>query len=620
MDRSVQKNGLVNLFAALVIFVAAFVVAGYSGSLAARTAAIFLGLSILVTFVSWFQMRLEESERLEKLEVDELSRSRGESGLFESKDAELFPARRGREQFERFFVPAFVILLVLLEAAGAWWLWKSFASHNYGIPADRAMPALALFAIFSLVLFLLGRFSATVARLNKHPLLRPSASFLLLGAYICFVTALGLAGIKAEFFKADLYIARGLTVLLGLMSLEMLIALLLEMYRPRVKGKIVRPLYDSRLVGVLGQPETLFTTAAQTLDYQFGFKVSETWFFQVLKNNLLVLLVIQFTVLLLSTCVVFVDVGEQGVLERFGVRHTLLSPGAHFKFPWPMDKVYRFPTEQIQSFNVGFTNDPAFANVNTIVWTVPHDRPQNFLVANSQKTETVTNDDSRQKAPPISLLAVGIPVQFQIRDVLKWVYNNEGASDLLQDIADRAVTRYLAGVDMEYVLSHGRLEAADILRDQIQSAADAQDLGVRIIFVGLQDIHPPTAVAPDYEKVVSTAQTKQSRILAAQATAIRTNALAVAGSVSLLREAQSDRQRLEVNSAAQAALFTNQIPAFEASPDFYINRSYFEMFSRATAHTRKYVVLTTNTQDVIIFDLQDKLGETFENLIVSPKK
>ena len=68
--------------------------------------------------------------------------------------------------------------------------------------------------------------------------------------------------------------------LLGLVALETLIQLVLEIYRPRVKGKIERPLYESRLVGLLGQPEGLITTAAQALDYQFGFKVSETWFYR----------------------------------------------------------------------------------------------------------------------------------------------------------------------------------------------------------------------------------------------------------------------------------------------------------------------------------------------------
>jgi hypothetical protein len=56
-------------------------------------------------------MRLEHSERLEKLELDELARSHGTSALFEARDAEVFPAQRAREQFEKFFIPIFTVLL-----------------------------------------------------------------------------------------------------------------------------------------------------------------------------------------------------------------------------------------------------------------------------------------------------------------------------------------------------------------------------------------------------------------------------------------------------------------------------------------------------------------------------
>ena len=74
MERNVQKNGLVNLVAAVVVFLAAFVVTSYVNSLAGQACSIFLGLGALVAFASWFEMRLEENERLEKLEVEELAR------------------------------------------------------------------------------------------------------------------------------------------------------------------------------------------------------------------------------------------------------------------------------------------------------------------------------------------------------------------------------------------------------------------------------------------------------------------------------------------------------------------------------------------------------------------
>jgi regulator of protease activity HflC (stomatin/prohibitin superfamily) len=624
MERNAAKNGLVNLIAAVMISIAAFAVTGYVNSLAGQVASVFLGLASLVTFASWFQMRLEENERLEKLELDELVKSKGGSTLFESKDSEVFPAGRAREQFEKFFVPGFGVLLLLLEAGGAWLLWHWISRASSGVVPDRAMPALSLFAIFALLLFLFGRFSVTIARLENHRLLRPGASFILLGAYICFVTALGIAGVKTEFPRLDYYVAKALCVLLGLMAAEILITLLLEIYRPRVKGKISRPIYDSRLVGLLGQPESLFTTAAQTIDYQFGFNVSETWFFQLLKRNLIGLLLVQLAVLLLSTCVVFIDAGEQAVLERFGkpVAGGILSPGAHFKLPWPADRVYQYRTEQIQTFDVGYTPDAQSENANTILWSFGHGQEDNFLVGNREpvtiKNENADTNDTL-KAPPVSLITVSIPVQFQINDVMAWAYNNADPTNLLQDLATRAVVHYLAGVDLNEVMSQARLEAAQTLRDQIQTAADARKLGVKILFVGLQDIHPPVKVASDYEKVVGAEQTKLATILAARADAIRTNALAGALAFTTTNVAEATRQRLEVSALARAALFTNQIPAFAAAPSVYRQRAYFQTFASATANARKYVLLVTNTQDVVIFDLEDKIREDLLNLNVNEK-
>ncbi len=77
-----------------------------------------------------------------------------------------------------------------LEAGGAWFLWRWLDKTNVVIaPETRTAGARAL-RDFALVLFLIGRFSVTIARLENHRLLRPSASFLLAGrVYLCFCCA-----------------------------------------------------------------------------------------------------------------------------------------------------------------------------------------------------------------------------------------------------------------------------------------------------------------------------------------------------------------------------------------------------------------------------------------------
>ena len=305
-------------------------------------------------------------------------------------------------------MPGFGVLLFLLEAGGAYLLWRWMAKTTGGIPPERALPSLSLFAIFALVLFLLGPVFRDHRAAGKSPAAAAQREFFA-GGRVCLLRhrarhRRGLDGISRSW---TLYVARGLCVLLGLMAVEMLVTLLLEIYRPRVKGKIARPLYESRLVGLLAQPESLFTTAAQTLDYQFGFKVSETWFFQLLQKNLPLLLLAQLAVLFLSTGVVFIDAGEQAVLERFGRPAAVLGPGAHLKLPWPADRIYRYRTEQIQTFDVGYTPDAQSEQQKTILWSLPHAKEENFLVGNRAPATILnasTDTNNTLKAPPVSLI------------------------------------------------------------------------------------------------------------------------------------------------------------------------------------------------------------------------
>ncbi len=631
MERSIQKSGLVNLATALLVAVAGFVVARYSNSLAGQVGSLFLGLSVLVTAVSWFQMRLEDRERLERLELDELSKSHTGSALFEAKDAEVFPAQRSREQFERFFVPSFTVLLFLLQAGGSYVFWRWLSQTTISIELKQPVTALALFALFGLVLFMLGRFSVTIARLGNYRLLRPGASYLLFNAFLCWFVTLGIFGVWAGMPKGDWYAAHVLCVLLALVAIETLTQLVLEIYRPRVKGRVGRPLYESRVVGLLGQPEGLITTAAEALDYQFGFKVSETWFYQLFFERALKWVLLgQIAVLFFSTSVVFIQAGEQGLLERFGkpvAGRTVLNPGAHFKWPWPIDRVYRYRTEQIQSFDIGFVPDPNLEKETIVLWSVAHTKEDNFLVANREPAAVEaaaaqTNGVPSKRTPPVSLITGSIPVQFQITNLTSWVYTNEDAPSLLTDLATREVMRYFVGADMSDLMSWGRGQASRILVERIQAAADEHQLGAQVISVSLQDLHPPVKVAQDYEKVIGALQTKQAKILAAKADEIKTNALTSARVASILNRANSDATAREISAVAQAALFTNQIPAFHSAPAVYVERAYLNTFARATADARKYVLLTTNTHDVLTFDLQDKFrADLLQDISVpSPKK
>jgi membrane protease subunit HflK len=388
-----------------------------------------------------------------------------------------------------------------------------------------------------------------------------------------------------------------------------LINFILELYRPRVKGRTGRPMYESRLISVFGQPEGMFKTATETLNYQFGFNVTETWFFRLLVRWFPWLVVGQLAVLLLSTTVVFIEPGEQAVLERYGRFVAVLNPGGHFKLPWPIDRAYRYATAQIQTIDVGFSpgSDPMAGNM--VLWTVPHTKEENFLVASQPGAAALTNADEGGGAQsvPVSLLTVSIPVHYQITNLESWVYQNQQPSNLLEQIAYREVVRYLVSADVNEIMSAKRADAAQTIHDRIQAEADRHNLGVGIVFVGLQDIHPPGKVAPDYERYVSINHTTNAGIRLSLALAIQMRTQAEIQAKQTVAAANSDAQRMETNAEARAELFTNELPAYLASPSVYKERAYLETVAGVAAKTRTYILLATNTHNIAILNLEDKI-------------
>jgi membrane protease subunit HflK len=613
MDRNTKQKGLINYFVLLIFGSAVFAVASFAGSLAGQVAVAFFGIGKLIAFVSWFQMRLEEREAAEKLEIEELSRTKSGSTLFESKEAGFFPAQNARVSFEKYFVTSFMVVLLALEITGAIMFWRGLGRLDLtGVVAAKALTSLGLFGGLALVLFMVGRFMVAFARLESNRLLRPAANFVLLGSYLTVLAAAALLGDKIDFPQADLVVAKLFAVLLGLLALETLITLIFELYRPRLKGRVARPLYDSRLIGLLAQPEGLVATAAQTLDYQFGFKVSDTWFFKVLREKLPIIILVQLGVLLLSTCFVFIEAGEQALIERWGrplAGNNVLGPGAHLKMPWPVDKVYRYHTEEIQTLRVGSALKDEDHDKKVVLWNVSHVKEEiNYLVANRSEGEVVvtnlTDNPGAKKVPPVSLLTTSIPVQYQVTNLTAWVYGHENSSNALQNIATREVVRFLVSVDTKELMSVKRQESSLALADRIQAAAAERNLGVKILHVGLQDVHPPVKVAPEYQKVVAAIQQKKAKIVAAEGQAIVTNAMASAQASVITDNAQAAQLNLQLVTTARAAAFTNQIPAFNAAPSVYQQRLYAQVFPRATAKARKYILVTTNTEHVITFDLQ----------------
>ena len=626
MEQQNSKTlGLINSIVLLVVTIGALYFTLQTSSTVSLGGVVLLGIGTLIGFFSFIQSHLIDRERIESLEMQELDRTRGNESLFAGAAEDAYPARNARRQFEKWVVPIFSVLVLIGQVLGLLLVSSQLGGWTLSssIQASDSAMSIMFFALFMVVLFMMGKYSAGLAKMDDQDLLRPGANYMLLGSVVC--TAVVIAETASiEYPVWEKVFTWVVFVVIALSAVENLGTLVLEIFRPRLDDKKTRLLYDSRLIGLLGQPGGLISTAAHTLDYQFGFKVSETWFYKYLERTLALIIAIQVVVLFLSSSFVVIQANEEAVKERFGAQTAkLLAPGFHLKWPWPIDKVYRYKTGEIQEFILGVLEQNDEAEPEVLLWTTQHNHgsSNDMIVASSDGLL-----DSAASVP-VNLLTVSIPVQYRINNLTNWVKTGNAVS-MLRKLSMRAVTRYLIGVDIKELMGPGRTKAQEELKKAIQREADDRELGGEIVFVGLQDIHPPVGnneqskatggVAENYEKVnEARLQSETKRHGALQYEAGRVPQ-AKASAFELLAKTRSESTNKVALAKAEAGRFSHQISAFKAAPSVYMTRSKLETFQQATRGARKYILSDTKNRDIINLELQDKLRSDLLDVTVDP--
>ena len=319
---------------------------------------------------------------------------------------------------------------------------------------------------------------------------------------------------------------------------------------------------------------------------------------------------------MLSTTFVIIDPNEIGLLEHFGKPRSsgaVLEPGIHFKWPWPIDKVYRHPAKELLSFDVGYEVADKEGMGRTLLWTRTHyDTEINFLVASSEQAARSVNS-SEDQAVPVNLLTAAVPVQFVVKDFQAWYYNHTNPAELLKSIGHREVVRYLVNVDIIDIMSKGRLKAAAALKQNIQERSDKLGLGVEIVFVGLQDIHPPvgdktTQVAGSFEEVIGAEQEMKAKILQAEGYEAGIVPTSRGEAAKIVSEAEGARFERTLTSEAKAKQFLDLVKAYQSAPDVFKQRKYFDVIANSLTNVRKYVIVPKEVNETFILNLEDKIA------------
>jgi regulator of protease activity HflC (stomatin/prohibitin superfamily) len=491
-----------------------------------------------ITAILFYARQLEHRE---EMELQELTGGSEDRSIFQDRgQLELRPAAQRVEFLKKWIVPAFTLLFAAYNGALAILTYRMLNSTDVVTPVNSGQAAMFL-VILAFGVFLLSRYCTGMASRGEWRLLRTPGSYLLVCVLFMALIAVVMLLVSQGNDKLELIVSYILPAIQLVFAIELTMNFILAAYRPRLPGEEYVPSYDSRLFNLLAEPARIGYSIADTINYQFGFEVSRTWFYQLLARAVVPLVVFAILVIFALSSVVIVRGGEQYVLKHWGqLRPEPLGPGVHFKWPWPIDTAERFNVGMTHELvlGVGDKKSPKFGREGQVVilWTEEHGygarRERDFLIGVPPRQTTRTDESG--KAPSVSIIKLVVVVQYHVTDMIKYGYKVTDVRELLECICDQEMVRYCASATLDTripgqpdrpqaIMTHGRTAAAEMLKKRIQDriGPGGLDLGVEISFVGIVSAHPPADAVPQFEKVLEAERLQDQQRYKAEAEAAR---------------------------------------------------------------------------------------------------
>ena len=366
-------------------------------------------------------------------------------------------------------------------------------------------------------------------------------------------------------------LARGVFALSGLLAGETFFRALgwWRGRRPSADGVCASDLLLLRVGASHANPVTSFFLL---LEHQLGMDLRGAWALGFIRRSMIPVAGLLALVAWLASGWNVVQPWEQGVRERFGrPAEEPLGPGLHLAWPWPIDKIVRVPVRRVQNMPIGFQEAKEGASM---LWTRQHAAEEyNLLLGNGR-----------------DLVTVNAVLHYRVADIYRYLYRCQNPEVALEDLAYRVITRRTIGASLDGVLSENLGTFVQEIEEEIQAEVTEHELGLEVVEFTLLGLHPPVAVAPDYQAVVSAQVDRETRIIKAQAYRMETLPASEAEAYDLIQSAQGEQATRWAEARGEVQAFKALQAAYDASPALFRFRRRLEVLENTFADKPIYVL------------------------------
>ncbi|SDK41003.1 membrane protease subunit HflK [Maridesulfovibrio ferrireducens] len=285
--------------------------------------------------------------------------------------------------------------------------------------------------------------------------------------------------------------------------------------------------------------------------------------------------------------VYIVEPDEVGVVTRFGKYVATTNPGPHYHLPVPIESVMKPQVTRIRRVEVGFRS---FGSSRSFTQGQSRNVPEESLM--------LTGDEN--------IVDVQFIVQYQIKDPVEYLFKVTNQDKTLQDAAEAAMREIIGKTKIELALTTGKLQIQTETRALLQSIVDSYELGVNVLAVQLQNVHPPAEVVDAFKDVASAREDKSRYINEAEAYRNDILPKARGQAAVILNRAEAYKETKVRKAEGQAKRFMAVYREYTKAKDVTVKRLYLE--------TMENILSNPDVTKVILSDSAAKRALPFLSL------
>ncbi len=265
-----------------------------------------------------------------------------------------------------------------------------------------------------------------------------------------------------------------------------------------------------------------------------------------------------------------VPTDSAGVLTRFGRFIEVVKPGLRFKLPLGIDVIAVVPVERRLTLDFGFST-PGGTN--------PYQRPDDP----EAERNIVTGD--------LNMALIEWIVQYRIENPKEFKFHAIDPERTLRDGGEAVMREVVGDRTIDEVLTIGRQEIETEALTRLQALVKRYGLGLTVMNVQLQNVHPPKAVQASFSEVNQAQQEKQQAINLANGEYNKVIPRAKGEALRKVSAADGYAAKRVNEAKGDAGRFNATLAEYLKAPEVTSQRLYLEMMQEVLPQLSRKIVL-----------------------------